>query len=62
MNYKMVLYTIGRIFLVMGALLLIPMFVAIGYGEDCLPYIYTICENFKIIYRVGKNKSHSKKL
>lgn len=42
MNYKMVLYTIGRIFLVMGALLLIPMFVAIGYGESCLPYIYTI--------------------
>ena len=42
MNFKMVFFTIGRIFLVMGALLLIPMFVAIGYGESCLPYIYTI--------------------
>ncbi len=42
MNFKMVFFTIGRIFLLMGALLLVPMFVAIGYGESCLPYIYTI--------------------
>ena len=42
MNYKMVFYTIGRIFLIMGGFLLIPMFVAVGYGESVLPYIYTI--------------------
>lgn len=42
MNYKMVFYTIGRIFLIMGGFLLIPMFVAIGYGESVLPYVYTI--------------------
>lgn len=41
MNYKMVFYTIGQILKVMGFLVLIPMFVAIGYGESVLPYIYT---------------------
>ena len=42
MNYKMVFYTIGRIFLIMAGFLLVPMFVAVGYGESVLPYIYTI--------------------
>lgn len=41
MNYKIVFYTIGQILKVMGLLVLLPMFVAIGYGEAFLPYIYT---------------------
>ncbi len=42
MNFKMVCYTIGRIFLVMAIMVLISSFVAIGYGESFLPYLYTL--------------------
>ena len=34
MNYKMIIHTLGRIFLVEAALLAIPMLVGILYGES----------------------------
>lgn len=36
MNYRMVLYVLGRIFLVEAGLLLIPLGCALLYGEDTL--------------------------
>lgn len=42
MNYRMVLYTIGQMLKIVGIAIFIPMFVAIGFKENCLPYVYTI--------------------
>ncbi len=59
MNYKMVFYTIGQLLKLMGLLILVPMFVAIGYGEPVLPYIYTILIflglGFLIAFKKPKN-------
>lgn len=38
MNYKMIGYVLGRIFLVEAALLLAPTAVAVFYGENTVPY------------------------
>lgn len=40
MNYRMVFYSIGQIFKIMGIFILIPIFVAMGYRETVLPFIY----------------------
>ena len=42
MNYKMILYTIGRLLKIMGLTILLPMLVALIYRENLLPYLYTI--------------------
>ncbi len=42
MNYKMTFYLLGNILKVMGVLTLLPLFVAWGYGESVLPYVWTI--------------------
>ena len=39
MNYRMIGFAIGRILLVEAALLLLPMAVALGYGESPVPYL-----------------------
>lgn len=41
MNYRIVCSILGRVMLIEGALLLIPAFVALGYGESCLPFLIT---------------------
>ncbi len=35
MNFKMVIQTLGRMLVVLGALLLLPALVSLGYGEAC---------------------------
>ena len=35
MNRRMIFYTVGRIITLEAGLLLLPMFVAIWYGESC---------------------------
>lgn len=43
MNYKMVIYTIGRVVLLEAALLVLPMVVSLLYGENCaLSFALTI--------------------
>ncbi len=42
MNYRMLLYLLGLLLLLEGALLVLPMLVAIIYGESPLPFLYTI--------------------
>ncbi len=42
MNYKMTFYVLGNILKIVAGLLLIPMFVALGYGESVLPFVWTI--------------------
>lgn len=43
MNFKMVLHTIGKIVLVESALLLLPLFVSLIYGEaESIYFLYTI--------------------
>ena len=42
MNYKMTFYVLGNILKIMAGLMLIPMFVALGYGESVLPFVWTI--------------------
>ena len=36
MNYKMIFYTLGRVFLALSALLLLPAAVALYFSEECL--------------------------
>ena len=43
MNYRMIGFAIGRILLVEAALLLLPMAVALGYGESPVPYLLRRC-------------------
>lgn len=42
MNYKVISYTIGKMLRLIGLLIIIPMIVAVIYGEEVLPYILTI--------------------
>ncbi len=42
MNYKMLGKFLGFVLLIEAALLLVPMIVALIYGEDAHPYLYTI--------------------
>lgn len=58
MNYKMIFYTIGRMVKLFGLTLLIPMIVAIGYGEDFLSFIWTILiiESIGFIFTFRKPK------
>ena len=43
MNYKMVLFTMGRVVLLGAALLVLPMAVSLLYGEKCaLSFALTI--------------------
>ena len=61
MNYRMVFHTIGQIFKIMGFFVLIPMFVAIGYGEAILSYIYVALiffgAGFALAFKKPKNNS-----
>ena len=64
MHYKSVFYIIGQIFKIMGAAVLIPMFVAIGFGEAFLPYIYVAIMflglGFLMAFKKPKEKIYSK--
>ena len=42
MNYRMIGYLLGVILMIEAALLLLPMLVAIIYGESALPFLFTI--------------------
>ena len=42
MNYRVILYTIGKMLRLMGLFIVVPMIVAVIYSEDVLPYILTI--------------------
>lgn len=42
MNYKLILRMLGRTLLVEAACLLLPLFVSLYYGEDPLPFVFTI--------------------
>lgn len=42
MNYRMICFVLSRILLVEAALLILPMAVALGYGESALPYLLPI--------------------
>ncbi len=42
MNYKMTFYIIGNIMKLMAIFVLIPLFVALGFGESVLPFVWTI--------------------
>lgn len=42
MNYKMIFYILGQILKVEAALMLIPMIVGGIYGENVMPFVYTI--------------------
>ena len=42
MNYRMVLFVLGRILGVEAVLMLLPLFTAVIYGENVLPFIIPI--------------------
>ncbi|MBR5261533.1 MAG: TrkH family potassium uptake protein [Oscillospiraceae bacterium] len=42
MNYKMIGYVLGRIFLVEAVLMILPMFIAILYSEPVVPFLIPI--------------------
>ena len=42
MNYGMICRALGKIVLVVGALMLLPLTAALLYGESWLPYAFTI--------------------
>ena len=42
MNYRMIGYLLGIILMIEAALLLLPMLVALIYGESALPFLLTI--------------------
>ncbi len=42
MNYRMIGYLLGIILMIEAALLLLPMLVALIYGESVLPFLFTI--------------------
>lgn len=42
MNYKLILRMMGRTLLLLAACLLFPLFVSVYYGEDPMPFVYTI--------------------
>ena len=42
MNYRMIGYLLGAILMIEAALLILPASVALGYGEDIIPFLITI--------------------
>lgn len=42
MNFRVILYTIGKMLRLMGLIIVVPMIVAVIHGEEVLPYILTI--------------------
>ncbi len=42
MNYRFLIYLIGVVMLILGALMLLPMLVAVIYSESVLPFLYTV--------------------
>lgn len=42
MNYRMIGYLLGTILMIEAALLILPASVALGYGEDIIPFLITI--------------------
>ncbi len=42
MNYRMLIYLLGAILMTEAALLLLPLSVALIYGESVMPFLYTI--------------------
>ncbi|MCQ2603276.1 MAG: hypothetical protein MJ193_05040, partial [Clostridia bacterium] len=60
MNYRLTAYVLGEIALILGALLCVPLFLAVGFHEEntIIPYIITIaiCVGLGIIGIVLKPK------
>ena len=62
MNYRMVLYNLGRILLVVAAAMVIPWFVAIYYGERShwafpLPILISFAAGIALTVKPPQNKS-----
>ncbi len=61
MNYRMILFILGRMLGFLGILLILPMVCAIVYGESVLPFIFTILICFglalSLTCRPPKNRS-----
>ena len=42
MNYRMIAYILGRVLMILAALMLLPLAVALVCGESTLPFAVTI--------------------
>ena len=42
MNYRMIAFILGRVLLILAALMLLPLITALVYGESVLPFVVTI--------------------
>ena len=42
MNYRMIAFILGRVLLILAALMLLPLVAALVYGESVLPFVVTI--------------------
>ena len=42
MNYRMIAFILGRVLLILAALMLLPLIAALVYGENVLPFVVTI--------------------
>ncbi len=42
MNFRFLIYLLGVVMLILGALMLLPMLVSVIFGESVLPFVYTI--------------------
>ena len=42
MNYRMIAFILGRVLLILAALMLLPLLTALVYGESVLPFLVTI--------------------
>ena len=42
MNYRMIAFILGRVLLILAALMLLPLVTALVYGESVLPFVVTI--------------------
>ena len=42
MNYRMIAFILGRVLLILAALMLLPLIAALVYGESVLPFVVTI--------------------
>ncbi len=54
MNYKIVLHTLGRVLLLEALLMLLPLSVALIYGEDPLPFIIAIADAASVGFLLAK--------
>lgn len=62
MNYRLISQVLGRVVAIEAALMLIPMFVSVIYGESVLPFVYTMIIAWAVALLLMQFKPKSREL